>query len=253
MNAVNINMLVVAQSIVGYPVTPVSDPVDVTNKLRLHRFNGDCLHVLVDDAGGFKAIAHPHSASEKLIREGHLSEFTDAAPGSSDVPDPEIRVRLPGAPDEWVTWHISQNLTDRWGDFNYHNAAKKPLEPLEACPDLVARLREQMWDETCFIVRKDGRYGILFEVEYCSIESEGEAVAAVYAKDGCPLKPHADMIRIINDATLAKLARKFPGVEFAIPDESEVVDGRPALWAFVSDGLLNEDQREELGTIMLTL
>lgn len=253
MNAVNINMLVVAQSIVGHPVTPVSDPVDVTSKLRLHRFNSDSLHILVDDAGGFKAIGHPHSASEKLIREGHLSEFADAAPGSSDVPDPEIRVRLPGATDEWVTWHISQNLTDRWGDFNYHDAAKKPLEPLEDCPDLVARLREQMWDETCFIVRKDGRYGILFEVEYCSIESEGDEVAEVLARDGHPLKPHADMIRIIADAALKRLVRKFPGVEFAIPDECEVVCDRPALWAFVADGLLNEEQRDALGNTMLSL
>ena len=252
MNAVNINMLVVAQSIVGYPVTPVADPVDVTSKLRLHRFNGDCLHVLVDDAGGFKAITHPHSASEKLIREGHLSEFADAAPGSAEIVDPEIRVRLPGAPDEWVTWHIAQNLTDRWGDFNYVDGNNKPLEPLESCPDLLARLREQMWDEICFIVRKDGRYGILFEVEYCSTESEAPHVAE-YAEYGTVLKPHAEMIRIINDATLEKLVPNFPGVEFAIPDEREIVHGRPALWAYVADGLLNAAQREALGTAMLNL
>lgn len=165
------------------------------------------------------------------------------------IADPETRVRLLGKPDEWTTWNICQNLTDRWGDFNYYARAEKPLEELESNPELLARLREQMWDEICFVVRKDGKFGILFEVEYVSIESEGDR-----AKDyPDPLKPHAEMIKIINDAAMEKLVPHFPGVEFSIPHEDEICDGRPALWAFVADGLLNAEQREALGRAMLEL
>lgn len=80
-------------------------------------------------------------------------------------PDLEVKVHPLGKPTEWTLWHISTNLTDRWGDLNYHNAENKPLEPLEADNDLLERLRSQMWDEETFIVRKDGQFGILFEVD----------------------------------------------------------------------------------------
>jgi len=163
--------------------------------------------------------------------------------------DPVSKVRLIGKPDEWVEWNISQNLTDRWGHINNHNAANKPLETLSASEGYLTHLRAQMWDETTFIVRKDGRYGILFKVEFISMESEGEH-AADY---GTPPKPHAEMIKIINDSTLEKLTPNFPGVEFAIPHEGEVCNDRPALWAFVADGLLNAEQREALGLAMLNL
>lgn len=165
------------------------------------------------------------------------------------ITDPEIQVRLVGKPDEWTIWNISQNLTDRWGDFNYYARAEKPLEELESNPELLARLREQLWDEICFVVRKDGKFGILFEVEFVSQESEGD-----HAKDyPDPLKPHAEMIKIINDAAVEKLIPNFTGVEFAIPHEDEICNARPALWAFVADGLLSAEQREALGKAMLEL
>ena len=166
-----------------------------------------------------------------------------------DVPDPEIQVRLIGKPDEWTTWLISQNLTDRWGEINTHDYDNKPLAALEFSEGYLNHLREQMWDEATFIVRKDGKYGILFEVEYISKESEG-AHATDYDH---PLKPHAEMIQIINNETLKKLVPKFPGVEFAIPHEDNICNDRPALWAYVADGLLNAEQREALGLAMLNL
>lgn len=165
------------------------------------------------------------------------------------IHDPEIKVRLIGKPNEWTTWNISQNLTDRWGDINDHNRANKPLEELESTPGLLDGLRAQMWDEVCFVVRKDGKYGLLFEVEYASQESESDDATA-YEN---PFKPHAEMIQIINDAALEKLVSSFPGVEFSIPHEDEICNGRPALWAFVADGLLNAEQREALGRTMLSL
>ena len=49
------------------------------------------------------------------------------------------------------------------------------------------------------------------------------------------------------------LAERFPGVLFAVPDESQVINDRPAAWAFVADGLLTAEQREELGKALLDL
>lgn len=161
--------------------------------------------------------------------------------------DPEILVTLPGSPHDWTTWRISQNLTDRWGELNYYDSQNKPLRPLEEDGGLLERLRSQMWDELTFIVRKDGQYGILFECEFLSQESE-----SIDGHDYDQLRPHAEMIALIDSAAV-ELAGLFPGVEFALPDEDQVFNGRPALWAFVKDGLLNAQDRERLGSLMIQI
>lgn len=168
-----------------------------------------------------------------------------------DVPDPGVKVHSLGEPEEWEVWNISQNLTDRWGDINYHNADNKPLELLEADDALLERLRAQMWDELTFIVRKEGTFGILFEAEFCSLESEE------HAKDGEPdwyatLKPHAEVVKALLEG-MKPLAERFPGVLFAVPDKTHIINDRPAAWAFVADGLLTGEQREELGKALLDL
>lgn len=222
MNPANINMTIVARSITGEPVIPVCDPVEVTKNIRLHRFDEDQLHILVDGGGGYKAIWMPYAPHEKVIREGHLSEFENAGSGGANAEDPEVCVRLPGSPDDWSVWRISQNLTDRWGELNYHNSENKPLRPLEQDEVLLESLRSQMWDEITFIVRKDGQYGILFECEFISRESE---VSMGGGEEYDQLNPHAEMIKLL-DAGICKLAGLFPGVEFAIPHEDEIVNGR---------------------------
>lgn len=188
------------------------------------------------------------TANDSLPEDGGIWKSYDvegSLTDSPDVPDRLHQVTLPGAPDEPSTWAISPNLTDRWGDLNYHNAMNKPLEPLEDNPELLDALRAQMWGESTFIVRKDGQFGILFEVEFMSRESEE------HAKDSDPtwyagLKPHADMVPILL-AGLAPIAEKFPAVEFCVPNESYIANDRPAVWAFVSNGLLDAAQLEELG------
>ena len=165
-----------------------------------------------------------------------------------DVPDPVVRVHLIGQPETWSEWNISQNLTDRWGDINRHNSHKKPLELLEHDTTLFEGLTAQMWDETTFITRKDGQFGILYEVEFTSIESEkGNDDAA-----SLDLKPHAEMVKIILDG-LARIAPDFPGVEFCVPEECHIIDDRPAAWAFVRDGLLDEEGRAKLGNALLSI
>jgi hypothetical protein len=168
-----------------------------------------------------------------------------------DVPDPEVNVHPLGKPEEWEVWNISQNLTDRWGDINYHNADNKPLELLVDDDALFERLCAQMWDELTFIVRKDGKFGILFEAEFFSLESEE------HAKDDDPdwyatLKPHAEVVKALLDG-MQPLAARYPGVQFAVPDKSQVINDRPAAWAFIPDGLLSAEQREELGKALLDL
>lgn len=168
-----------------------------------------------------------------------------------DVPDPKVNVHPVGKPEEWEVWNISQNLTDRWGDINYHDGDNKPLELLEDNDDLLERLRAQMWDECTFIVRKDGKFGILFETEFCSLESEE------HAKDGDPdwyatLKHHAEAVNALLEGMMP-LAERYPGVQFAAPDQSQIINERPAAWAFVPDGLLSAEQRKDLGKAMLDL
>lgn len=170
---------------------------------------------------------------------------------AKDVPDPVVKVHSPGKPEEWEEWHISQNLTDRWGDINYHNGDNKPLDLLEDDDDLLERLRAQMWDELTFIVRKEGKFGILFESECCSLESE-EHVKTDDPDWYATLKPHAEVVKALLEG-MKPLAERFPGVMFAVPDETQVINGRPAAWAFVSDGLLTDEQREELGKALLDL
>lgn len=168
-----------------------------------------------------------------------------------DVPDPIVKVHPLGKPEEWEEWHISQNLTDRWGDLNHYDADNKPLDLLADDDGLLERLVNQMWGESTFVVRKDGKFGILFEVEFCSLESEEPE------KENSPdwyatLKPHTEVVKALLEG-MHPLAEKFPNVQFAVPDEEVIINDRPAAWAFVPDGLLNKEQRKELGNALLGL
>lgn len=175
-------------------------------------------------------------------------EFASNVFGCNVARAPVVDVLLPENPSAWSKWNICQGLTDRWGELNYHNSHRKPLKELEENNVLLERLRAQMWDEITFIVQKDAKFGILFEVEYYSRESEGLIDPVGCAK----LDFHHQVVeRIMN--TLVKLEEQFPGVEFAVPDEQEIPEERPAAWAFVSDGLLSEDRLAELGRALLDI
>lgn len=165
--------------------------------------------------------------------------------------DPEIKVREPAGNGEWSTWRISQNLTDRWGDINRHDETNKPLALLEGTPGLLERLTAQMCDEISFVARKDGQFGLLYEIEFCSIESE-QIDSEDSSEWSQALKPHAQVVSALL-AGLQALAPQYPGVSFAVPDESQIVDSRPAAWAFVPDGLLTEDQRHALSHALHSL
>lgn len=170
-------------------------------------------------------------------------------PAPEDSADEEVKVRTVQSGSEWVSWNISQNLTDRWGDINFYNEAAKPLAPLlDESTGLLERLRAQMTDETTFVVRKDGQYGLLFEVEFCSIESEFEVKdddSAWYATLERQAKVEARIL-----AAFKELQGIFPGVEFCVPDPKQIYSDRPAAWAFVKDGQLDQAQRLQLAALM---
>lgn len=168
-------------------------------------------------------------------------EGTYGFPGVHYQLDPLIAVQSAHAPQGPDHWRIAQNLTDRWGEINTAEAGTKPLDLLQTTSGLLDRLREQMWAEDSFVVRKDGQFGILFETEYLSLETDGE---------GSPPRE-----RVVGDllSGMGALVHRFPGVQFAVPDSTVVYKGRPAAWAFVPDGLLDASERSELGIALGSL
>lgn len=167
-----------------------------------------------------------------------------------------VEVTLPDGSKS--SWMLENNLTDRWGDFNEHASDRKPGlallqldEALALDEQLLERLRAQMWDETTFITRKDGKFGLLFEVEFCSRESEAELcnndeqALALY-------KPHEVVVAALLKG-LRDVQKAFPGIEMCVPDEEEIIWNRPAVWAFVPLDALDEGQRAQLGRMLLDL
>lgn len=233
-----------------------------------HHQNPDGHHALRDSALLFLGLHmtfanNLSTASEMQAADTHVA-FQNASTAKSstrfaaapvDMVHPTVRVREIGHTEEWAEWRIFQDLTDRWGEVNWYDAAKKPIEQLEGNPELLAHLCAQMWDEVTFIVCKDGAFGVLFEVEFCSRESEFDSAKdrnMFETKWYKTLKPHAVVVNTLLDG-LKKLAERFPGVQFGVPDESVIFENRPAIWAFVPDGLLSDAKRAELGRAICDL
>lgn len=162
------------------------------------------------------------------------------------VLDLPIRVRPIVGNEPWIEWNITQNLTDRWGDINPRNASLAAAIGLTD-PVRLSSLQNQMWGEDTFVVRKDGRLGILFEIEFTSIESDARS-----AEEAREFKPYDEVVNVLLEG-LKTVASGFPGVEFCVPESDQVIYGRPAVWAFVSDGSLNDELRNALGTRLLAL
>lgn len=178
-------------------------------------------------------VATHHPASSAASEPGAPSHL------ATDVP---LNVTSAAGDDLWA---ITLDLTDRWGDINTACAQNKPLDELTADPVRLQRLRDQMWDEITFIVRKDGQFGLLYEVEYLSVESED--------RDESPplgLLPF-DQVKRQLLVQCTELSAKYPGVQFAVPDPALVYKDRPAIWGFAADGVLDAVQRESLGRALL--
>lgn len=163
------------------------------------------------------------------------------------APEPAVQVTLSdGTSDVWL---ITQNLTDRWGEIN-DNADEQVCQQLEAS-GLLDTMRALMWDEMTFIVRKNGRFGVLYELEYQSRESETGA-SGITPDELAALKPHSDVVAALL-SRLQGLQGDYPKVSFCVPDAKEIIHSRPAVWAYVDNDDLTAQQREALGRALLAL
>ena len=163
--------------------------------------------------------------------------------------DPRVAVSEAGG-QRGNTWDISLYVTDRWGGIN---AGKNKVAGTILMKNraLLQRLQQQMFDEITFIVRKDGQFGILFEVEFFSLESE-ESDKGDDPEWYAQLWPHAETSHALLSA-LHRLTRQFPGVYFAKPSEALMVNNRPCAWAFVPADHLTKPETQALGFALLHL
>lgn len=147
-------------------------------------------------------------------------------------------------------WCFENNLTDRWGDFNLAFHETKPsLMPLLLDESKLQALRDCMWSETTFVAAKDGVLGVLYEVEYCSIESDADE------EEPDELKPYAEVKAALLKG-MKRLKAQYPQGEFVVPHEDEVCNGRPAAWAFfkLEDAhALTDKQRDSLSADLYNL
>lgn len=165
--------------------------------------------------------------------------------------DPEVLVQLPGTGKANTTWNISAYLSTSCGALNVSQSRLPAYAELEEDFALLERLRAQRWEEVTFIARKDGVYGLLYELEFVSRESAD----ADFHEDVdyiASLKPQKQVEKELS-AGLAVLSGRFAGVQFCIPDSSSAFLSRPTVWAFVPDGVLDADGRNALGNALLAL
>lgn len=154
-----------------------------------------------------------------------------------------------------AAWSIHASVSDRWGDLNEfrpadpaESAALQAVQDrLEADPDLLSRLQAQMWDEISFIAQKDGQLGVLFEIEFNSLESDGDDLERFGYRQ---LPTQAQCVDNLLEQ-IKVLQPQFPGVEFCVPDKTMIFNHRPAIWGFVRDGLLDDAKLEALATALL--
>lgn len=201
---------------------------------QAHAFLGrTALYNLIRDCGD---TLLPARASTATLGQGSLTEGLDE--------QQRPLVKTVASNGSYVPWEIQCDLTDRWGELNEFNAGAKPaLMELTQDPGLLNRLREQMSDEITFVTYKDGRYGVLYEIECCCQESEEDW-------QGDPLPARSELEAKIL-AALAELESRFPNVEFASPHPALVIETRNALWAFAPDGSLDAEQRRALSAALL--
>lgn len=169
---------------------------------------------------------------------------------TGEVPDPALKVYPLEGNGEQGEWRISADITDRWGELNEHQWARKPLIALFRHEGLLNRLREQMQGESTFVARKDGRFGLLFEVEYECRESETDSAGGAEYAEG--LKSREAVVQALREG-LREVAKRFPELDFCIPDSEHIYKERPAVWAFMPDGALTESRRRELESDLLAL
>lgn len=245
-----------------------------TDLLPIARFGCIIRTALADllrasSSAGFQHLSKPIGATlpnwgmwSLLNQEFHMQVFQQNAQSiqaaaytytGADNGDPAYAVTLPNG--ESGSWNISLNLTDRWGELNVYMATAKAMKPLVDQPELYERLINQQWDEMTFVVHMDGQYGLLFEQEFATKESEVNLIQptdSCYEQEMARLMSEADLKPVLLER-LQPLVAKYPSVQFCLPPKEEMCEERLGIWAFVADGLLDDATREQLGRDILAI
>lgn len=118
-------------------------------------------------------------------------------------------------------------LTDRWGQAL--DIAGCPLS--QADHDAIDRLTPHMWDEVCFIVERNGAYGILVETEFDENYTPPPAVISAWTSH----------------------AREAFGVDGWHTHGSHVFFGRYAQRAFIPEAMVTSPLVDRIGHAALGL
>lgn len=191
-----------------------------------HPFAGACYGIL-------DCISLPESDSGKVAEKTGREKI-----------DPAVRIQRLTYEFSHGYWYITPAITDRWGNpIDDNHDVLKCLEDLGE--KRLKSLQQQMWGETTFVARKDGVYGVLFETEIRTKESEIDHPAGKPSDfDVLPLRADVET-RLLRGMQSIKL--RYPGVAFCVPHPSQIPMQRTGAWAFVRDGLLDDRQRDDLG------
>jgi len=154
-----------------------------------------------------------------------------------DVEDPLVPVLLSHAGQRRGVWAISLGLTDRNGELDLDGKETKPFRALLETNGIrdggkYSRLVSQMWGRRTSIARKDGNFGLLFEVALTANLTEVQS---------------ASQVMEVLLSGLPSLRASFPEVDFAVPSPERGQTPFATVWAFVRDGALPANVRETLG------
>ncbi len=190
-------------------------------------------------------VIAPSSPAQPLVDGGAPSapapEQVLSASTEVRQADPVLKVLPVGKSGEregWGEWAITVDVSDYFG--RLANAdTNEAVAYLQKHQDLLKRLRAQMTNDFSAIARKDGRYGLLFVLEHGSEDTTGA------------WSPPRDEVEKRLLTGMARLAPRFPEVDFCVPHSNHVYCGRPAQWAFVPDGELTTFRLRELSKALL--
>lgn len=154
-----------------------------------------------------------------------------------DVEDPEVRIFLYEGRLREATWRVSHKMTEEDGELHLENREQKPFRALLEVNGLLDegkyhRLRDQMWEYSSYIVRKDGEFGILYETHF-----------DLSGTDACS----NSKVEAWLAGVLPKLQSEFPSLELALPSVGDSPNRLTTLWIFVRSGSLNAESRTALG------
>ncbi len=123
-------------------------------------------------------------------------------------------------------------LSDRWGDGSHFDLTENEKQT-------VQYLSEFLVEEVCFVVQKDGKYGVLIELEYEHADSERSEIKESADRVFELLKPRMEKIKII-----------YPNLDIWAEVGPHVWFGRIAFRTFIPQDIITEFNLSEIFRLM---